>query len=170
MIVLRSILLFSLSAAAFAQSEARTSFDKMKTLEGQWEGTLTTVPPEPTVDGKSAKVTIRVTSRGNAVLHEMNIAGIPDDPITMFYLDSDRLLLTHYCDAGNRPRMEGKVGADGKSLQFDFVDISGGTEKGHMHNVTFSAIGPERHIEEWTYMSPDGKSHVRAHFELQRKK
>ena len=164
------VVLFALSTVAFAQSDARPAFDKMKALAGEWEGTVTTVPPEPTVQGKTAQVTIRVTSRGNAVLHEMRIAGIPDDPITMFYLDSDRLLLTHYCDAGNRPRMVGKVASDGKTLEFDFVDVSGGTEKGHMHNAMLSMIDPERHTEEWTYMAPDGKGHVVAHFDLRRKK
>jgi hypothetical protein len=122
------------------------------------------------VQGKTVRVTIRVTSRGNAVLHEMRMDGIPDDPITMFYLDADRLLLTHYCDAGNRPRMVGKASADGKALEFEFVDVAGSTEKGHMHNTRFAAIDADRHTEEWTYMTPDGKSHIVAHFDLRRKK
>jgi hypothetical protein len=171
--VVRSILtvvLFALSTVAFAQSDGRASFDKMKTFAGEWEGTVTTVPAEAAIQGKTAQVTIRETSRGNAVLHEMRIAGIPDDPITMFYLDSDRLLLTHYCDAGNRPRMVGKAASDGKTLEFEFVDVSGGTQKGHMHNTMLSLIDPDRHIEEWTYMAPDGKGHVVAHFDLRRKK
>ena len=46
----------------------------------------------------------------------------------MFYLDSDRLLLTHYCDAGNRPRMAARVSPDGKKVEFDFLDLSGGTQ------------------------------------------
>jgi hypothetical protein len=164
------VILFALSTVAFAQSDARPSFDKMKLLAGEWDGTVTTVPPEPAIQGKTAQVTIRVTSRGNAVLHDMKISGIPDNPITIFYLDSDRLLLTHYCDAGNRPRMVGKPASDGKTLEFEFLDVAGGNEKGHMHNAMLSMIDPERHIEEWTYMSPDGKGHVVAHFDLRRKK
>ena len=51
------------------------------------------------------RITLRVTSRGNALVHEMKGAGDPDDPksfdhpVTMMYLDSDQLTLTHYCDA-----------------------------------------------------------------------
>ena len=50
------------------------------------------------------------------------------------------------------------------------MELSGGTEKGHMHNTTFSLIDPDRHVEEWTYMTPDGKGHLVAHFDLRRKK
>jgi hypothetical protein len=164
------LILCAISTAAFAESEARTSFDKMKDLAGEWEGSITTIPAQPEVADKSVHITIRITSRGNAVLHEMHLDGIPDDPITMFYMDSDRLVLTHYCDAGNRPRMVGKVSADGKTLEFELADLSGSTEKGHMHNATFSIVDSQRHTEEWTYMAPDGKTHILARFDLRRKK
>jgi hypothetical protein len=164
------VTLFAVSALAFAEGDAAASFNKMKAFAGEWEGTVTTVPPTPDLQTKVVQVTIRETSRGNAVLHEIKVAGIPDDPITMFYVDSDRLILTHYCDAGNRPRMVGKVAADGNTLEFEMVDLSGGTQKGHMHNTKFSLIDPDRHVEEWTYMMPDGKGHVVAHFDLRRKK
>ena len=98
-----------LTTVAFAQSDAQKSFDKLKSLAGPWEGRLTTVPPTPEADGKLAKVSLRVTSMGNALMHEMKIEGRTDDPITMLYLDTERLMLTHYCDAGNRPRMIGKM-------------------------------------------------------------
>ena len=155
--------------AAAAQSDAQKVFEKMKALEGSWEARVTTTPQAAEVEGKLAQVSLRVTSRGNALMHEMRISGIPDDPITMFYLDTDRLLLTHYCDAGNRPRMEGKVSPDGKTVEFDFLDVAGGTQYGHMHHAVFTIIDADHHTEDWTYMMP-GDKHVRAHFELQRKK
>ncbi len=159
----------SLSTVAFAQSDAQKSFDKLKTLAGSWEGQITTFPPQAEIEGKHMQVSLRVTSMGNALVHEMTGEGRPDDPITMLYLDGDRLLLTHYCDAGNRPRMTGKMSPDGKTVEFDFLDVAGSTEYGHMHHAVFTAIDANHHTEEWTYMQPGDKP-VRAHVDLQRAK
>lgn len=165
----------SLSVAAPAQSDAQKSFDKLKTLAGVWQGQVKVTPPMPGMDGKPTRVSLRVTSRGNAILHEMKEAGTPDDPtryddpITMLYLDRDQLLLTHYCDAGNRPRMMGAMSPDGKTLEFDFLDVAGNTQYGHMHHAVFTFIDENHHAEDWTYMKPGDKP-VRAHFDLVRSK
>jgi hypothetical protein len=173
---LLSVALMSLSTVAFAQSDGQKSFDKLKTLAGSWEGHVTVVPSQPDMaDGTLTQVSLRVTSRGNALVHEMKESGTPDDPtrydhpVTMLYLDGDRLLLTHYCDAGNRPRMTGKVSADGKTVEFDFLDVAGGTQYGHMHHAVFTVIDANHHTEDWTYMTPGDKP-VRAHLDLQRAK
>ncbi|MFZ0308657.1 MAG: hypothetical protein WCA76_10080 [Candidatus Sulfotelmatobacter sp.] len=163
------IVLMSLATLAFAQSDAQKSFDQLKTLAGSWEGVLKTYPPTPEADGKHAQTTLRVTSMGNALMHEMKIEGRPDDPITMLYMDNDRLTLTHYCDAGNRPRMVAKSSPDGKTVEFDFVDVAGSTQYGHMHHALFTFIDANHHIEDWTFMVAGDKS-VQAHFDLQRTK
>jgi hypothetical protein len=170
------IVLMSLTTVAFAQSDAQKSFDKLKTLAGSWEGQVSTVPPQPEMgNGALTQVSLRVTSRGNALVHEMKETGKPDDPtrydhpVTMLYLDSDRLLLTHYCDAGNRPRMTGTSSPDGKTVEFDFLDVAGGTQHGHMHHAVFTTLDANHHTEDWTYMMPGDKP-VRAHFDLQRTK
>ncbi|HTM17866.1 MAG TPA: hypothetical protein VL135_13215 [Terracidiphilus sp.] len=148
------------------QSDAQKSFEKLKTLAGSWDGTLTTTPPSPEVQNKHAQVTLRVTSMGNAFLHEIKIDGRKDDPITMFYLDNDLLTLTHYCDAGNRPRMTGKSLPDGKTIDFEFLDIAGDPHY-HMHHSKFTMIDADHHIEEWTFMV--GDKPVLAHLDLQRR-
>jgi len=163
-----SIVLLALATAAFAQSDAQKSFDQLKTLAGTWEGHITAAPPDPQVDGKTIQLSLRVTSMGNAILHEMKVEGRPDDPITMFYLDGGRLMLTHYCDAGNRPRMTGKTTADGKTVDFEFLDVAGSTQYGHMHHSAFTPVDANHHIEEWTFMVGDKPVNVR--FDLQRTK
>ena len=159
------LVLVSLSTAAVAQSDAQKSFEKMKALSGTWEGRVTTIPPAPELDGKIMQVTLRTTSMGNALMHEMTGAGRPDDPITMFYLEGDQLMLTHYCDAGNRPRMIGKA-PDAKTVDFEFLDVIGNMQHGHMHHAEFTMVDPNHHIEEWTYMA--GDKPIRARLELQR--
>jgi hypothetical protein len=170
---LLAMVLLSLSTVAFAQSDApksdaQKSFDQLKTLAGSWEGILKTYPPQPEVDGKRAEASLRVTSMGNAIVHEMKMEGRPDDPITMLYMDNDRLTLTHYCDAGNRPRMVAKPSPDGKTVEFDFADVSGSTQYGHMHHALFTIVDANHHTEDWTFMVGDNP--VRAHFDLQRTK
>jgi len=160
------VVLMSFATVAFAQSDAQKSFDKMKAMAGSWEGHVTTFPQQGEIEGKLMKVSLRVTSMGNALMHEMTGGGRPDDPITMFYLDTDRLLLTHYCDAGNRPRMVGKASPDGKTVDFDFLDVAGSLQYGHMHHAVFTVIDPSHHSEDWTYMA--GDKPIRAHLDLQR--
>ena len=142
------------------QSDAQKAFEKLKTLAGSWQGSVMGIP---------VQTTIRVTSRGNAILHEVTSSGMPDNPITMIYVDGDRLLLTHYCDSGNRPRMEGKMSPDGNSVEFTLVDITGNTEKGFMNRVAFTIVDANHHNEGSTWMLPGNKS-FRAAGVLQRTK
>src|SRR3984893_17236565 len=182
------VVLMSLSTGTFAQSgaqkalalvpsDAQKSFDQMKTLAGEWQGRVT-VPEVPEMAGGTVMdVSLRVTSRGHTLVHEMQEAGTPldptkyDHPVTMFYVDSDadRLTLVHYCDAGNRPRMTGKISPDGKTLEFDFADLSGSNKYGHMYHSVFTIIDANHHTEDWTYMLPGDKP-VHAHIDLQRAK
>ncbi len=159
-----SAVLIAFATVAYAQSDAQKSFDKLKTLAGTWEGVVAgTGSP---ADGKAVHLTLRVTSLGNALMHEMRVDSRPDDPITMLYMDGDRLMLTHYCDAGNRPRMVAKSSPDGKTVDFEFLDIAGGMENGHMHGSIFTMVDENHHVEEWTFMVGDKPVHV--HLDLQR--
>jgi hypothetical protein len=144
-----TLVLLLVSTMAFAQSAAQKSFEQLKALEGTWEGTF---------EGMTMQVTLRVTSRGNALMHEMRGAG-PDDPITMFHLDGERLLLTHYCDAGNQPRMAATISPDGKTIVFDFLEATNllPSQHGHMQRATFTFIDADHHTERWEFAMADGK-------------
>ncbi|MFZ0640057.1 MAG: hypothetical protein WA020_15060 [Candidatus Acidiferrales bacterium] len=155
------------------QASAQQAFARLKTLAGNWKGQAAMGP------GMNApvRVSLRVTSGGAALMHEMVPEGRSDDPsngdddpITMIYIDGNRLMLTHYCDSGkNRPRMVGKLSPDGKTVEFDFLDVSGGTRYGHMHHAVFTIIDADHHTEDWTYMSPANKP-AQAHIDLVRAK
>jgi len=144
-----SLVVLLISTAALAQSAAQKSFEQLKDLAGSWEGA---------VDGQPMHVSMRVTSMGNTLMHEMKGAG-PDDPITMFHLDGDRLLLTHYCDAGNQPRMVATNSPDGKTVVFNFLEATNllSTQMGHMQRVTFTFIDSNHHTEKWEFAMADGK-------------
>src|ERR1700722_155119 len=158
------------SSVAAVPSEAQKSFTTMKSLAGEWEGPVT-VPEAPAMSGGKMHLSLRVTSRGHVLVHEFQEAGTPldatkyDHPVTMLYLDEEQLTLIHYCDAGNRPRMTGKMSPDGKTVEFELKDISGSTEE-HMHHAVFTIIDSNHHTEDWTFMMKDKPIH--AHFDLHR--
>lgn len=193
--ILLSFALLSISAMAFAQpdahqhaapsdtkkpdapkSDAQKSFDQLKTLAGTWHAKVTMDPPmKATGDNATVDVSLRVTSRGNALVHEMGEFKSQEDPtkydhpVTMFYLDNDRLLLTHYCDAGNRPRMAARISPDGKTVEFDFLDVAGNTQYGNMYHAVFTFIDANHHTEDWTFKLKGDKL-MHGHMELERAK
>ncbi len=152
-----AMLVVLLAAAAVAQSDAKASFEKLKSLEGTWVGKSTKGP---------LAVSFRTTSGGTAVMSE--IRAPQEDMISMFHMDGDRLLMTHYCAAGNQPRMQAQASPDGKTFTFEFIDgtnLSANT--GHMQRMVLTVIDETHHTEDWTFVQ-DGKE-VREHFDLQRK-
>jgi hypothetical protein len=163
------------SRHAAAQHSPSASFDLLKTLAGKWTGETHVAGPSP--DSFPVQVSMRVTSGGDALMHEMTPDGRvedpangSDDPVTMFYLNGGRLMLTHYCDVGkNRPRMVARLLPDGKTIDFSFLDLSGETRRGHMHHATFTIVDTDHHVEDWTYEQPNG-TRGRAHIVLTRAK
>ena len=191
--IMLSVVLMSLSTVAFAQSdahkmdapktpapksEAQISFDTLKALAGEWEGPVDTDFPgaKEALGAKPLHVTMRVTSRGNVLVHEFQEADTPldatkyDHPVTMLYVDQDKLNLVHYCDAGNRPRMIGKMSPDGKTVEFEFTELSGNDRFGHMYHSVFTIIDQNHHIEDWTFIlkTKDGEMPIHARFDLKR--
>lgn len=79
---------------------ARSAFERLKELQGYWEGG--TRGPE----GRSTTVTsdFRIGAEGHAVI-EHGVVGDPMETTTVYYLDRGVLRVTHYCAAGNQPRM-----------------------------------------------------------------
>src|SRR5438270_8807810 len=148
-------------ALAAPSAEAQTAFALIKSLSGRWQGSVLDPQTQRPI---AMEASLHVTSRGNAVVHEMKGAGDADDPskndhpVTMMYIDGANLLLTHYCDAGNRPRMAAHVSPDGKQVDFDFLDVSGPTSHGHMQHARFTFVDSTHHTEEWTWALPNGKT------------
>ena len=142
-----------------APSDAQKAFDKMKALEGSWQGTIMNIP---------INVIIRLASSRTAILHEATTGGgrPPDHEITMFYVEGDRLLATHFCDGGNRARLEGKMSPDEKTTEFNFLDVTGSTKGGLVKRMAFTMIDANKHVIEATFIMPNGKPmELRGEFE-----
>jgi hypothetical protein len=153
------VAVFALAAVGSAQTDAQKAFDAIKNMPGTWEG--------KTTDGQSIRVDFKVTAAGSAVMSE--ILG-HDDMISMFHLDGpNRLLLTHYCAAGNQPRMQASVSPDGKTITFTFVDATNlaTPDAGHMQRMILTLLDENHHTEEWVF-TDHGHEH-RQVFDLRRK-
>ncbi|MEE8366950.1 MAG: hypothetical protein V3S30_01400, partial [Thermoanaerobaculia bacterium] len=78
---------------------------------------------------------------------------------TMYHLDGDRLMLTHYCMAKNQPRMKADLtSSDLNTLRFSFLDATNmkSPEDGHMHSAVFRFVDENEMKQSWTFRK-DGK-------------
>jgi len=153
-------LLVMLSAGVvLAESDGQESFQMLSGLEGKWVGKGS--------QGQTVEVSFRMTAGGSALMSEIHGHG-PENMITMFHMDGDRLLMTHYCGVGNQPRMK-VVAAGAKSVSFEFFDGTNiGPGAGHMQHVTFTQPDANHHVEEWVFL--DHGKEMKEVFTLERAK
>jgi len=156
-----SPLLLLTAVCALSQTASQKSFNQLKSLTGSWEG--------KTTQGMPVQVSFRDTAGGSTLMSEINGHG-QENMITMFYLDGpNRLLLTHYCGAGNQPRMTASASPEGKTITFDFLDATNlaTPDAGHMQRVVFTVVDANHHTEDWTFKD-HGKESTES-YDLQRK-
>lgn len=156
-----SLLLLAIATTAVAQTPTQKSFDELKSLTGSWQG--------KNGKGQPLTVTFEGAGAGTALMSEIKSGEHKDSMISMFHMDGpNRLMLTHYCTAGNQPRFQATVSPDGKTFAFDFVDATGlAPSEGHMQHVVFTILDADHHTEEWTFAAAPGKE-MKEFFDLHR--
>lgn len=147
---------------AFAQSTTEAGFEKIKSLSGDWEG----VRP----DGKKVEVSYEVMSGGSAVVETLKPT---DEPtmVTVYHMDGDQLRMTHYCSAGNQPRMVATMSGEKTSqIDFNLHDVTNleSPSEGHMKNLTLKLTDKDNLTQVWTFSQGDNA--MPATFNLKRKK
>jgi hypothetical protein len=128
--------------------DAKAAFAKIKTLVGEWKGEL---PSEHGEKGggqhqkSEASVNYRLTGAGSALV-ETQFPGTDHEMVSVYHLDGDDLRMTHYCAAGNQPRL--KLDRSNSSPDHLIFLFDGGTnlnpEKDHhIHGleITFQKDG-----------------------------
>ncbi|MCZ6835024.1 MAG: hypothetical protein O7G85_04550 [Planctomycetota bacterium] len=125
------------------KSDASIALGRLKALSGSWV--------QVDDDGNATDqvvLTYRVTAGGSAVL-ETVFPGAEMEMVTLYHLDGDDLVLTHYCMLGNQPHMKSE------SITKDtivFVCTGEGLAKEsetHMHQATFNLLSHDRLKTEW---------------------
>jgi hypothetical protein len=151
-----------LPASAPGVETANPGWERMKSLVGEWEGRY---------EGKApVHVSYKIVSKGTTLMETISNADEPD-MVTMYTPDGGRVLMTHYCSAGNQPRMRAEaMSPDPKKISFGFVDVSGLATPGasHMHHLDVTFKDPDHFAQQWTYRA-DGKDMVST-FEFTRRR
>ncbi len=153
---------------AAKKASSNADFERIKSLAGTWEGTMISTHEG---DGpKTMTVTYAVTAGGSAVVETMAV-GSPHEMVSVYHLDGDQLVMTHYCMLGNQPKMSA-VDAGGDPAVIAMT-CSGGTNipdenLPHMHAMSMTFKSPDHVIADWV-MHQDGQVGAEAHLDLRRK-
>jgi len=132
--------------AAISTELARKTFEQLKKLDGKWIGRST--------KGWQEQITFKVIAKGS-VVHESSFDAHPNETMaTMYYLDGDRLLLTHFCVSQTQPRLQATSFEDGgRKVTFTYLDATNlaSRDKGHMDKVVFNFIDDDHFTSKWTW-------------------
>jgi hypothetical protein len=86
-------------AADAPSGSARQALDRIKTLVGTWEGNI------GAPDGPKGSVRYELTGGGH-IVKETLFPETDHEMLTIYHLDGETLLATHYCSSGNAPLMK----------------------------------------------------------------
>jgi hypothetical protein len=149
------------SAPAAGGSAAET-FALLRSLEGEWIGRST--------KGWEERKSFATIAGGSAVVETSLDAHPGEQMLTTFVLDEGRLLLTHYCIAGNQPRLVATaIEDDGRTVLFEFLDASNLTSRnvGHMDSCAMRFLDEDHFTTRWTWYQ-DGAAQWMEEIECER--
>ena len=143
-----SLVALTLASASLTRAgdvDAKAAFQRLKTLVGDWEGR----GDQP--NGFPVKAEFRLSGAGSVVTERL-FPGTEHEMMTVYYLDGNDLVLTHYCAGANQPHMKLVAGGADGALKFDFVS---GTnldpqKTSHMHEAVFTSIAPDKYEATWS--------------------
>ena len=138
--------LFIVASPALAADKTKSeeAFDRLASLKGEWEGEI---------NGVDTTLIYTLTANGSALMEECR-PGKGPEMITMFTVDGDHLIATHYCSAKNQPQMATSTITDAqKPLAFSLVRVTGLKSADDWHNTGLTVIQEDNdHLtQEWSY-------------------
>ena len=119
------------------QLPAAQAFARLSALAGTWSGEW--------ADGRSHSVNFRLSANGTVLVETWSL-GPTRESITVYHLDGDRLLATHYCPQGTQPRLALTAASGPDRLDFALIDGSNLSVPGrsHQHAFTIRLQGRDR--------------------------
>jgi len=145
-------LLLVVAISAGAQDHAahtkktNPAWEKMKTLVGTWQ---------TKAEEGSATVTYQLVSGGTALMETVSY-GKGHGMVTMYTPEGNDIALTHYCEAGNQPRMRATGLAGDEEIKFDFVDVANlpTADTEYMRNLRIRFVDSDHVQTLWTSHAP----------------
>lgn len=118
--------------------------DPVKSLEGEW-----TMTDE---SGAEQVASVFTVSSNGSVVREVMFPGQTHEMTNLYHMDGTSLVVTHYCAAGNQPRMRAQAGPDPMILTFERDGVSNLTsaDETYMGGLTLTRTGPDTLVARWT--------------------
>src|SRR5438445_3199738 len=132
------------ASLAADKTKCEEAFDRLASLKGEWEGQQ---------DGVKISLVYTLTANGSALMEEFRPESGPV-MVTMFTVDGDHLIATHYCSAKNQPQMVTSAITDAQTpLAFSLARITGLKSPDDFHNTGLTVIQEDNdHLtQEWAY-------------------
>src|SRR5438876_5037263 len=132
------------ASLAADKTNSEQAFERLALLQGEWQGVA---------DGVNTTLIYTLTANGSTLMEQCR----PEkghEMITMFTVDSDHLIATHYCSARNQPQMATAAISDAqKPLAFSLVRVTGLKSPDDFHNTGLTVIQEDNdHLtQEWSY-------------------
>ncbi|MEO7324034.1 MAG: hypothetical protein ABIW82_04320 [Dokdonella sp.] len=142
-IMAAAILAIASSFAVAAQPSAQATFDELKTLEGNWQST----------SGKTT-VNYKLIANGSSLVETWTMSPTRQS-MTVYTMDGDRIIATHYCPQGNAPRLQLASTAEDGTHFFEFLDGAnlGKPEGSHEHAFWVRLDGKGTLVRNETYIA-----------------
>ena len=145
--------------------DATSAFEFLKTLAGEWERGS----GDHEHGSSSRDASFKVTAAGSSVVETL-YAGKPNEMVSIFHMDGNQLLLTHYCALKNAPIMKFEKSDKPGEIRFVF---HGGTNFNpkvdtHVHQGVFR-IKDKNTVESVFVAFADGKPRPEGRAILKRK-
>lgn len=141
---------------AQTQLSSEAAFKELKSLVGDWQGSL---------NGTPTRVSYKVTANGSALM--LTEQADSTAMITMFTVDGDHLVATHYCSAGNQPQMVSVLPGDlTNGIVFSLSRVTGMKTPDDWHNtgLTIYRDAAGRLTHHWTWLYNGKKGTTEFHF------
>lgn len=133
------------NAAQLVSTGTAQPMEALKSLAGKWHLAGADRKADAPADFE-----FKVSSGGSAIVETM-FPGTPKEMTNVYTLDGNDVLVTHYCAAGNAPRMKLTHNENG-TMTFDFVDATNLPDKNKMYmgKLELKFVGPDQVQQTWT--------------------